>query len=118
MLAIIALLAIRQAIRGRPATQKRTLLEQFNPESGFSQRDARGEPRQTGPDHDHVLRGHPPPNTTPPGRARGCAPFPKRLAEPARKIRRSRFPQYGRASCCKCESEPIRLLCCPRQPCQ
>jgi hypothetical protein len=36
MLAIIDLFAIRQAIRGRPATQKRTLFEQFNPEPGFS----------------------------------------------------------------------------------
>ena len=36
VLAIIDLLTIRQAIGGRTATQKRTLLEQFYPESGFS----------------------------------------------------------------------------------
>jgi hypothetical protein len=36
VLTIIDLLAIRQAIGGRSTTQKRTLLEQSNPESGFS----------------------------------------------------------------------------------
>jgi hypothetical protein len=36
VLTIIDLLAIRQAIGGCSATQKRALLEQSNPESGFS----------------------------------------------------------------------------------
>ena len=36
VLTIVNLLAIRESIGRRPATQKRTLLEQFNVESGFS----------------------------------------------------------------------------------
>src|SRR6185437_2958855 len=70
MLAIINVLATRQNVRSCPAAQKRALFKHGYTETGFSQHDGRGKPRQPAADYDHALRGHLPPTTTPDGRAK------------------------------------------------
>ena len=56
VLAIVHMFAVRQHIGRCPAAQKWPLLEQAHAPAGFSQRDARRQPRQPAADHDHVLQ--------------------------------------------------------------
>ena len=75
VLAVVDVLAAGQRVGRSTATEEGALFEQTHAEAGFSQRDGRGKPRQSAADHDHALRGHPPPTTSPNAREPESALF-------------------------------------------
>ena len=108
MLAVVDVLAGGQDVGGGAAAQKGPLFEQTNAEAGVSQRDGRGKPRQAAADHDHALRGHPPPTTTQSRAKQNARFFRGASGGRARKIRRNRDLRSAPAAAVNPRQRPKR----------